>query len=321
MYDLILSMIKANEDYENELNFTKSDIVNFMKKYNFKSEIEECNEIGWIILLRNKYITNEEFAKLMDVEYKEDKFWLVIDSFDNILSDKYETEIKILNQNDDNEWWDVCNYYEVSDIESYYWSIYTEDTLKNIIKYCIDNGIEIENEDGKDELMTDENTYLKQDKKGINDIYFKYENGEEVNLSSLLDDDEFEELKTILNSSICEAQDDADKSEIYNDIMKEFESSIGVIKRDTIKQINYKGEEHDIDKIYINLDKLKLSDVESFLQDDYEEYDFESKNYGSLIHILKEMEYFEFRTPDYNNVYGSIDNDILNEYTLDRLNE
>lgn len=317
MYDLILSMIKANSEYENELNFTKSDIENFMNKYNFKNEIKESNELGWIVLWNNKYITNEEFAKLMDVEYNEDNFWLVINSFDDILSSKYETEIKVLDQDDD--WWNSSDYYENNDIDSYYWHRYTEDTLKEIIEFCVNQGIEIENEDGDDELMTNENTYLIPDKKGKQNIYFKYENGDEVELSSLLDEDGLDELKTALNNAICEAQDYADRDDVETKIIKEFESSIGFFKREYVKKKDYKGVEKEVEKISIRLDNLDFSNVESFLQDEYDEYDFETSNYGDLLHILKEMEYFEFDTPDYNNVYGDIDNDMLNEITVDKL--
>lgn len=321
MYDLILSMIKANDDYENELGFNKSDIENFMNKYNFKKEIVECNEIGKIILWNKKYITNEEFANYMDVEYDktEDKFWLVIDSFGDILSKEYETEIGILGQDDD--WWHGSDYYENTDIDSYYWHRYTEDTLKDIIEYCIKKGIEIEDEDGEEyELMTNENTYLKPDKNGKQDIYFKYENEDEVELSSLLDNDELSDLKDALNYAICDAQETADRDEIYEKIISEFEDSIGFFKREYVKKKDYNGVEKEVEKIYIRLDNIDFGKVEEFLQDEYNEYDFETENYGNLVSILKEMEFFEFRTPDYQYVSGDIDNDILNEYTTDKLN-
>lgn len=317
MYELILSMIKANSEYENDLNFTKADIENFMNKYNFKNEIKESNELGWIVLWDNKYITNEEFAKLMDIEYYDNNYWLIVDSFDSILSDKYETEIKVLDQDDD--WWNSSDYYENNDIDSYYWHRYTEDTLKEIIEFCVNQGIEIENGDGDDELMTDENTYLAPDKHDKQNIYFKYENGDEVELSSLLDEDGLDELKNALNNAICEAQDYADRDEVETKIIKEFESSIGFFKREYVKKKDYKGVEKEVEKISIRLDNLDFNNVESFLQDEYNEYDFETSNYGDLLHILKEMEYFEFDTPDYNYIYGSIDNDMLNEITVDKL--
>lgn len=309
MQDLILTMIKANQDYENELNFTKSDIDNFIKEYNFRDEINKCSEMGLIVLWKNKYITDEEFAKYMDVEFNEDKFWIIIDSFDEILSDKkYSTEIEILSGDRD---WQGSDYYDNCDIESYYWSDYTEDTLKEIIKFCTDKGIEI-----NEELMTDENTILKN-----GDIYFKFDEAEEdVKLSSLLDEDDLDELKTILNNAICDAQDSADRDEVYNKIISEFESSIGFFKRELATKKDYYGVTKEVEKIHIRLDNLNIDDVEDFLKEDYGEYNFEDEKYGSLLHVLKEMEYFEFRTPDYNYISGSIDKATLNEYTQDKLN-
>lgn len=317
-YDLILTMIKANDEYKNELGFNKSDIENFMNKYNFKSEIKECNELGWIILWNKDYITNEEFAKLMDLEYNENNFWLVIDNFDDILSDKYSTEISVLGQDDD--WWSNRDYYENNDIDSYYWHRYTEETLKEIIEYCDKKGLEIENEDDDYELMTTENTYLKPNKKGKQDIYFKFEDGDEVELSSLLDEDGLEDLKDALNNAICEAQDSADQSEIYDKVIKEFEKSIGYFERKYVNKKNYKGEEQEVEKIYIRLDNVDFDKVKEHLEDDYDEYDFETGNYGDLQSILKEMDYFEFDTPNYSYISGDIDNDLLNEYTRDKLN-
>jgi hypothetical protein len=319
MYDFILTMIKAHDNYENEMNFTKSDIENFMIKYNFKNEIKESNELGWILLWNDKYITNEEFAKLMDIEYLDNNFWLVINKFDDILSDKYSTEIKVLDHDDD--WWSSGDYYENNDIDSYYWHHYTEETLKEIIDYCVNNDIEIENENTDEyELMTTENTYLKPDKKGKQDIYFKFEDGNEVELSSLLDEYELEELKDVLNRAICEAQEDADRNDVYDQIVKEFEKSIGYFERRNVKTTDYKGIEKDVEKIYIRLDDLDWDDIEVFLKDDYDEYDFETAKYGNLISILKEKDYFEFRTPNYNYISGDIDYDYLNEITRDRLN-
>jgi hypothetical protein len=314
-------MIKANSKYENELGFTRTDIENFMNKYKFKDDINESNELGYFILWKNKYINNEEFAKLMDLEYKEDNFWLVINSFSEILSDsKYETEIKVLDNNDDDDWFNRSDYYENHDIDSYYWHRYTEKTLQEIIDFCINKNIEIENEDGDYELMTTENTYLKPNKRDKLDIYFKYENGEEVELLSLLDEDELEELKEALNRAICDAQDTADRDEIYDQIIKEFEKSIGFFKREYVKKTDYKGVEKEVDKISIKLDNIDWNKVETFLEEEYEEYDFETKKFGDLLNILKEMEFFEFKTPYYNHIYGDITNELLNEYTIEKLN-
>ena len=301
--NLVLSMIDEYNEYGDALNFTKSNIDKIVKKYNMN--YKQCNELGYIILLKNKYITYEQFCNYMDVEYIDGKVYLVIESFDDILSNKYEYEIEALDG--DVDWGDryYDNYWE-NDVKSY-WSDYTEETLKEIMAFCFKKGIEIE-----DELMDENNTVLKNGK-----LYFN-----DQELDELIDDDELDELKSELNRAICEAQNSADRDHVYELIEKAFENKVGTFERrvKNVMKYNYDKnikEQVDVEKIYIQLD-FDLNEIETFLR--YNKYNFIDESYGNLMSILKEMEFFDFDAPDYRyNDNGWIDNNFLNEITVDRL--
>jgi hypothetical protein len=290
MLQLLLTMITAYEKYENQLDFTKSDINNFFKKYIKSDEDLECNERGYMVLFRNKYITNEQFQKYINIRYHDNTFWLEFDSFNDILPSEYEYESSILDGTND---WHPSDFYEV-DIESY-WDYYTEKTLENMIEFCVKNELEIDNE-----LMTKNNTKIIN-----NEIYFN-----DVRLIENID--QIEELREILNNAVCEAQDIAYQDEVYDQIKKNFEESIGNFKFVTVKLDN-----KNIEKIHVEINNW--DDIEQFLIDSYGEYDFEDEYYGYLFSILKEMDFFKFRKPNYDYIYGDIDKETLNEYTQDRL--
>lgn len=283
MDNLILTMIVAHKKYGDAIGFTKDDINNIIKKHNYLNNIR-CNEIGSIVLWENKYIDNVTFAKHMDIEIIDDKMCLVVNNFGDVLSKKdYETEIAILDGED--ETWGT-SYYDV-DIDDYSGD-YNEDTLKAILDNCIKNEYEID-----DEVITAENTKIVDSV-----IYFKDE--------ELLDYiDELDDLKIDLSWGIIEAQADADRNEAYEKIKGYFESAVG--------DFQWKD-----DKLIIKLD-VDINDVKHFLKESYGDYEFDQENYGNLQSILNEMEYFDIDTPDYNYLYGTIDEDYLNEYTQNRL--
>jgi hypothetical protein len=285
MDNLILTMIVAHDDYGDSLGFTKTDIDNIMNKYNYLNNIG-CNEKGHIILWQHKYISDDVFAKYMDVKIVDNDIYLVARNFGDILSEKkYETEIAILDG--ETEPWDT-NYYD-ADID-YHEDKYTDDTLQAIIDHCVKNGLEIE-----DELITNENTKIVD-----STIYFNDEK-----LLNYIDDDSLDDLKNALSWGIIEAQESANQDEIYTKLKDSFESNIGDIKWEENKLI-----------IKLNVD---MEEVLDFLTDSYNTYDFEDENYGDLKSILNEMDYFDIDTPDYNYIYGTIDKETLNEYTKNRL--
>ena len=303
--DLILTMVVTHKEYGDALNFTKFDIDKIIKKYKFDNINNiECNELGWIVLLENKYITPEIFAKKMDVEYIDGHFWIIINDFSDILSEKhYKTEIDILNGDYDH--WQHSSWYD-ADV-SYNWYYYTEETLKAIMEFCFRNGIEIEDEE-EYELMDKNNTILKNGK-----VYFK-----DKELVDMIDDSEFSELKSALNGSLCDAQDSANQGEYYKAAKKEFINKIGPFERKNVKAFDYKTNKMaDVEKLFVRLD-FDMDEVKEFLEGDYNKYDFTSENYGSLKYVLKEMEFFDMKEPYYSN-YGDIDKEYLNEITRDRL--
>ena len=293
MEELILTMMASLEDFnESDLNFTKKDVDKLVKKH-FNFENLRCNELGWIILFENGYITQDKFADLMGVYYKDGNYWLSIDSFDEILNNDYEYEISILN-GEDLDYFRDCYDADVS----YNWDKYTEETLKDILEYCIKKKLEFD-----EELITKDNTKIVDGK-----LYFKDEEFDDI-----IDDDGLDELKTELNNALCDVQDSADRDEVYNKVINAFENGIGYFKRENVKQ-NGK----DVEKIMIKLD-VDISEVKSELKEWNDDYDFDTEYYGSLEAILSEMEYFNFDKPYYDHIYGNMDDDYLNEITRDRL--
>jgi len=286
-------MLVAYEEFGNELKYSKNDIDILINQNKILDNIT-CNERGCIILWDKKYITTEKFADLMDIEYIDNEFWMVFDGFDDVLSNKiYETEIKTLSGEMD---WEGGNYYD-ADVKSY-WGDYDETTLKRLIEFCVDKGIEI-----NDELMTKENTIIKD-----KDIYFN-----DKKLVDFIDDDDLYDLKNTLNNSICEAQESAEMSEVYKKTVESFEESIGEFKWETIKK-----DGKDVEKLFIKVN-VDFNDIDYYLKDLYGEYEFEEESFGSLYHILNEMDFFEFSVPDYRYIYNSIDDDELNDITRNRL--
>lgn len=294
MEELILTMLEALDDYgEKELNFTKDDIDKLIKKYiNFDNL--RCNELGLMVLNENGYLSNDKLSKLLNYEYIDDEIYIIIDSFEEILNKTdYDFEIEIL----DHDYPDNLYNFDTYDtsIELYIWDDYNEETLKDIIKYCIDNGLEYEGEE-----LTEENIKIVNGKILVND----------VELKDIIREEDFDELYNILNTSACEAQSSADADEIVNKIHNNFEDDIGKIKYENT------SENEEIIKINLNID---LSEIKNFLKDIYGEFEYEEESFGSLIHILKEMDYFDFSKPDYRNIYGDIDKSHLNEITQERL--
>lgn len=304
MEDLILTMLVAYNKYGDKLNFTKSEIDNLIRKHILMNINNiECNEYGYIVLLENGYITKEQFAKKMNVIYENDHYWLIIDSFKDLLSNKYEDEAKILDGDDI----DLNNNYYDNDIYYYYWDDFDEETLKSIIEYCSKNNLEvdIETDDGEYKTIELKDNLILKD----GDIYIddkEFDNLSEYRLRKLIDEDGLEDLKNDINICICDAQYSADESEFYNKIKNSVINKIGPYENIVVGK-NKNG--YDIYKIKIRLD-FDMDEVKTFLYDN--EYNFEDSSYGSLEIILREMEFFDIDPINYD-VSGWIDDEYLNE--------
>lgn len=295
---LLLQMLEAYDNFGNEIGFSEEELNNFILKYLNVNKLK-CNERGYILLWLNNYISDELFAKYMDIEYEDKKFWMVVSNFCDII--KKDTACEILNGEYD--WnYDFYNEYTDTDIETHYWNDYDEETLRDIIKWCVTHEIELD-----DVLMTEDNTILKD-----KDIYFNNKL-----LRKYLKEDDLDELIIILTNSVGEAYYHSEIDYIYKKLKDEFIDEIGNYKWKTIT--NSRGKQED--KLYIDLSNYDFNDIGYKLKEQYGEYEFEEESYGSLYHILKEFEYFDnFREPDYRYLSVSMDDEILNNITRDRLN-
>lgn len=293
---LILTMLGALKDFsEADLNFTKKD-VDAISKNNLDLNNINCNEVGLIVLYENGYITIEKLAELLDCEYEDGQFTITIDSFSDILNDnKYSYEIEILDQTIDYE----PHYSDYDADVKYHWDEYDEDTLQSIVEFCIDKKLEYD-----EVLMTSGNTKVIDGKAYFNDD----------EIEDLIDDDDLEELHDVLNNAIQEAQEMADRYEAENKVVSSFEDKVGTYERDYIKTSG--GKEKEIITIKLNID---LAEIKSEFVSYYGEYEYEYEYYGNLISMLSDHDFFDFDTPDYNYISGTVEKSDLNEITNDRL--
>jgi len=306
--NLICSMMVAHEKFGDELNFTKNDIDKLVKKYDIinkgkkeNSQSPKWNERASILLWQNGYLSNEIFAESLDIEYEDEHFWIVADSFKDVLPSRYDVEAEIL---DGVLEYNPSDYYD-NNVDWYWKKYYTEETKQSIMEFCFKKEFEID-----DELMTPENTKLKN-----GEIYFN-----DKKLVDLINVDDLNELYNSLNLAICEAQDTADQNNIYQTIENNFIKKVGPFKWKNVKvndRVKNKVEENE--KLYIRVDVNWSNIIKELTYHD--EYSFLEEEYGSLFHILKENDYFHFNRIDLDHYTGSgdIDDDILNEYTQNRL--
>ena len=126
--NLIFSIIWKSKS--SNIPFTKEEITKLVKEHEI--DTRDCNELGDILLWEEDYITSEEFAKRMDLDYENGDFYY-IGNFDDFGLEKYESEIL----GHDYDWDPVYDYdANISD----WWSSYDNETLKAIIEYCNKKG-------------------------------------------------------------------------------------------------------------------------------------------------------------------------------------
>jgi hypothetical protein len=294
MENFLLKLIYGYEQFGDEIGFSKEEIDNLVKE-NLDIDELKCNERGLIVLWKNGYLSNEKFGKFMGLEYEDKDFWLVESSFCDILN---EPICEILDG--DYDWnYDVYSDYSTNDIQNYYWRDYTVETLKDIIDFCIRRKLEINVEE-----ITKSNTIIKD-----NDIYFN-----DKKFVNYLKEDDLEELGDVLKFSIGEAQYVAEIDGYTKEIKDNFIEKVGEYKWKTVT--NQKGKTEG--KLYIKMD-VDWDEIEKNLKDWYGDFEFEDGEFGSLYHILREMDVFDIEIPDdrYNNY--DFDDKLLNEITSNRL--
>lgn len=304
--------------FSKDSKFTKEEIINIAKQYDIVEQ-KSYSVLGAIILYEWKLIDENVLADRLDLKYEEGKYWLYIDSFDEILDKhKYKNEINILDQ--DNDRYD-SNWYDI-DIN---WSMISTDTLSDIKKYIIDNigSAEIEDEDI---VFDEENIKIENDK-----LYLILNDDNiEIDDSFMTDYVEFADLYRDLQWSFIDAQQVADEDEMEQKIINSFEDEIGFFTREMKEKQYYDSKlnkmvNKDVEFIKIRLDKFDIK----FLKDELINYTInkymiqgETDTYmgDRFKEIGRELDLFEFRTPDYNYIYGSIDKEYLNDDIINRLN-
>jgi len=318
--NIIISMIYFYEEEGVKMKYTLDDINRFIKKYKIDWNKEHYNELGTIILYQNKYISIEKFAKDMDLGLENNKLYLVVSSFSDLLNtNDYEQKqaAEILDGEYD---WEFGNTYE-SDIP---WSDYDIETLKEIINFCVTKKLSI-NDDENDcqTFITIKNTKIIK-----GDIWVKTKFGNKQ-LSEFIDSDELDDLKSELNIAHCEAQEDADQDEIYQKLKRSAESKFGAWehKSKTIKRYDEKTKNLKTEEVYelwfddiFDWDQMKTELISQYKNNGIIDFTA-SENYGNWISYSREYrdDGFDIDIPDYNYIYGSIDDDVLNDRTRERL--
>jgi len=329
MTNLILNTLYYfNENNDNR--FTLDEIKDLIEKYNI-IEDNEYNTLGAILLKEIGLVTNEEIAKTLGLRYELDDisndgkyaFFLHIDEFDDILSEKYETDIKILSPESDI--WD--NYDGYFDDSLYYLDDLTDDTLNKIIDKLIEKNYTFEDENGDDIEITKDNIKIEKNYLHI----FDGSDWIELNAEELKD--RFDDLFHVIGNGISDAQRNADESYLYDKVKRNFEDGIGTFKFVTTKRTKYKnvdGEYKNVDveieEIRIRLDKFDLNRIKDILMSEGGNYGNDIKDFEETcedyLNIGNENDFFEIKSPDFDRDYsGSIDRKYLNELVVDRLYE
>ena len=287
--NLILAMIRSLDYHDSsELNFSKDDIDYFINKDNLLDKLD-CDDKGIIILWQNNYIDNNIFSKEMGTYYEDGIFYLVYNNFEELLVNN-ETEAKIM----DDDIYLFENEYTYENIIIDYWYMFNIDTLNHIINFCVENKLKI-----KEEFITHQNTKIIN-----NDIYFKDKPLKKyLNKLSKLENT----LLMVFNDSIAIAYYDA----AYKKIKNMIEDNIGTFKWKRI--YNNKDE-----SLLVNVN-ITWYEVLKYLDEYSDDFDFESSNYGSLTHILKDMNYFDIGNVNYDNLYINLDKVELNNNIINNL--
>lgn len=307
MEQLLISMVELYDNYGDKIGYTKKELDKLIKHYQL-IEKGSWNELGTIVLYNNDYISKDRFCKDLDLVYKDKDFWMVFDSFEYILPLSYNFEAKIL---DGKIWedWEPSSFYDY-DFEI---SDFNDNTLKEIVNFCIRHNCTIDTEEKEDIEITKKNTIISD-----GEIYIGKEK-----LNDHIDDDGMEDLKQQIQFAIAEAYDVAESNEVYNVCKRNFEEGYGEFKWISKKIKNKDGKDISVEKLLVKLD-VDLSEVESKLKDIYEyegiiEYSDSQHHFGNMYHVLNELDLISMDKPNYNYLNAYPDDEQLNYSVVERL--
>jgi len=296
---LLISMIVAYEEYGDAIGYTKEELDNFIQQYELVKL--NWNELGALVLYHYKYITKEQFAKVMELEVDEDgEFWMEFNDFEDALPSDFDFEAKVLN-GDMWEDWQRSDYYDYD----FSFNDFSEETLKSVIEYCDKNDCSIDVDD-EDIFLTKDNLRIEN-----GNIYF----GDE-DLDEHMKDGGMEDLKLQIQFGISDAHDNAESDAVYNAVNKNFKEGIG-----SYKWVSTKKGEKNVEMLWVKVE-VDLDDVIEKLKDDYtyrDETDYSSGSYGNMYYVLREFDFINMKKPNFDYLYSSPTTKDTDECVRNRL--
>lgn len=302
MLNLFISMLTLYEIYGDNLKFTQNDIDIFFNKYikNLLNNQINVNELGYIILYLNNYITKEQIYKYFNqdtpyqkynkltIELDNDIIYIITDNFYNLFDINYSQESDIL----DNDIIDIKTNTNHNISIKDNWFRYDNNTLQTIINYIIKKNLKIYN-------ITPNHDNLKIIN---NDIYFK-----DIKLLNILTDNElsknFKYLISHLQNILIYSIHKQELKVAKDMIIKSFNKNVG-----HFYYININNNK----KIKIKLN-ISLKELKNKLLNAYGHFNYNKSYNKSIYSLLVYFNIIKIDKPDYKNIKINIDNNMLNQ--------
>ena len=256
-------------EYDPEEDFNMESLTKDQLKYIFERNPELFSSYSMkYFLYKEKLITVEEFmnnCQYSDLVLKDGNVYFKLDQWSDIDAFKQDRDMRdgwiqkyLSGEND----WE--GYSEMIPFEyNYYWSDLSNDAYEAIIKKV--EGLTITVNDNEldkeyDFTFTKKNTIVTK-----KDVTVKLKYKKTISLGDILNDnvDDFEiesseldDVRDDLGWAYTNAQESADQSEAYDDIIKSIENSIGRAVRDEKGHVSYKD-----GGILINIDLGFIKDL------------------------------------------------------------
>jgi hypothetical protein len=245
-------------EYEPQYDFKIKDLTPEQIKYVYERNPEIFTDFSLkYYLFKSKIITKEQLMEnnpYKDLIFIYDDIYMFLGEWTDIecyKSDRNHTdgwEIKILNG--EGEW----NYDQIS-FDYSNWDELNQDAYNSIKSKIVKDGISISVNDTEKEkeyelLLTDKNCIVTE-----KDILVKLKFKKTVSLGDLLNDesydedgleiqsDELDEIRDDMSWGNTSAQEGADQSEAYNDIIKGIQDVIGYAKKENGQKVWHKRED------------------------------------------------------------------------------